>query len=335
MKKERIFYLDFIRALSIIMIITFHFSVGFMKQSSAFYLHFFGMGIWGVLGVALFFMISGASLMYNYGDELDLKKYYKKRFLGIYPIYWIAYSIVFLYSFCKFKGLVWSGPIWKLIFSFLGMDGYLNVYTETFGLIGDWFVGCIVLVYIVFPALRRAMKEFPKLFLILSTIIFGLTIFLSDFTMPLNRNFLVAVYTFLIGMYYIEWKKEIKLWHAVIMTPLGILFLKLGYTPELLPKVLFVSLAAYCLFIPFAYIGRKINQPIIRKIILYLSKYSYIIFLLHHYVIQEIGYYFSNVMLDKYGTLIVYGLCWFVIIVLSRIIYHLNEKVLSFLEIKK
>ena len=71
-KKEKLFYLNFIRAISMIIIVTYHFFVHFAENNIV------GTSIindkWGKIGVALFFMISGAALMYNYNEKLDIKK---------------------------------------------------------------------------------------------------------------------------------------------------------------------------------------------------------------------------------------------------------------------
>ena len=335
LKKERLFYLDFIRALAMIIIVTYHFSVGIFKNSNAQYLHFCRMGMWGLLGVALFLMISGASLMYNYEKEFDFKKYYKKRFLGIYPAYWIAYSFAFLYMFYKCKGLVWSGPIWRLIFSFLGIDGYLSCYTLTYGLVGNWFVGCIVLIYILFPLFRFLIKKFPKTLFSISTIIYLCVVLFSNFKMPLNQNLIVSLYAFILGMYYIEYVKNIKIWQVIIVSVIGFISLFAKEYYNMREAVFFVYFAAFNIFIFLVEIGKRINNGFIKNIIYCISKYSYVIFLVHHQVIQELQLHFSDVILDKYGTLIVYIMCWLIILVISKIVFLLNKKVLTFLEIKK
>ena len=67
-KKKRVFYIEFIRVISMIIIVTYHFFVHFAENNIK------GIditnGTWGVIGVTLFFMISGASLMYNYKEKL-------------------------------------------------------------------------------------------------------------------------------------------------------------------------------------------------------------------------------------------------------------------------
>ena len=89
--------------------------------------------------------------MYNYQDKLEIKNYIKKRFLGIYPMFWIAYTLIFIYLFYQTKSNVWGLPAYKMIITLFAMDGYLSPYISTFYLIGEWFLGCIVLIYTVFP----------------------------------------------------------------------------------------------------------------------------------------------------------------------------------------
>ena len=46
-------------------------------------------------------------------------------------------------------------PKWKLVFSVLGLDGYLLPLGANFYKIGEWFLGCLLLIYLLFPLLRR------------------------------------------------------------------------------------------------------------------------------------------------------------------------------------
>ena len=49
------------------------------------------------LGVAVFFMLSGASLSYTAKENFSLAKYYKKRFLRILIPFYILYIVYFLF----------------------------------------------------------------------------------------------------------------------------------------------------------------------------------------------------------------------------------------------
>lgn len=267
--------------------------------------------------------------MYNYDEKLDLKTYYKKRFLGIYPVFWIAYSILFLYTFWKNKGFFVSEPIYKLILSVLGMDGYLATYTGTFYLIGDWFLGCIVLVYMLFPILQFAVRKIPKLLFCIATALYLLVIFKSNFKIPLNQNLIISLYSFLLGMYFIRYIKNVKWWQVLLITAVGMLFFKKGISSKMIRALFFENLAAYCFLFPFCYLGGKIKGNFIKNVIGKISKYSYIIFLLQHYVILQLSQYFSGSIESKYGMLCTYLICWGIIFALGKLIYILNQKILE------
>ena len=74
-----------------------------------------------------------------------------------YPAFWLGFGALFLY------GEVLHGnnadiPRWRVIFSVLGLDGYLAPVTVTFYKIGEWFLGVILILYLVFPLLLRCME---------------------------------------------------------------------------------------------------------------------------------------------------------------------------------
>ena len=50
----------------------------------------------GDIGVSIFFMLTGASLMLSTKDWRGCTEFYKKRFLAIFPSFWLVYIIVFL-----------------------------------------------------------------------------------------------------------------------------------------------------------------------------------------------------------------------------------------------
>ena len=111
MQKERIFYLDFIRALATILIVLTHYNALFMfdvnKPSLAVITLNVGNIYIGALGVSLFLIISGAAMMYVYGnrEKIDWKKFYYKRFIIIYPMFWLTYLLVGSLAFLEQKGI--------------------------------------------------------------------------------------------------------------------------------------------------------------------------------------------------------------------------------------
>lgn len=327
-KKKKIFYIDFIRVISMLMIVTYHFFAHFPENNIVGANIIFSNGKWGLIGVALFFMISGASLMYNYKEKLEIKSYAKKRFIGIYPMFWIAYISIFIYIFYCSKQSAFVGSPLKLIISLFAMDGYLSSILPTFYLIGEWFLGCIVLIYVLFPILRIIVNKYPKPTIIIATIINLLVLlFYKNGIIPINQNLIVSVYSFILGMYLIN-VKEFQLWQAGI----GLVLAITGY---MLPasnmniQVLFANFAAYSLFIVLAYIGQKISNLTIQKIFSIIGKYSYAVFLVHHYIIMKIENTFQNQTYGIFGTMLLYFTVWFVIIIFAKILYMANKGVLN------
>lgn len=326
MEKKRIFYLDLIRVIAMIMIVNYHFFAENHLEVKV-----LSDGMWGFIGVAMFFMISGASLMYQYHEKLDIKSYFKKRFLGIYPMFWIAYALLFLYLFYVNKGFFKDLPIYKIGLSLLGMDGYLIVYMKTWYLIGEWFIGCIILIYLLFPLFRIAMKKYPRTFFALATIANLAIIFFGNFKMPLNHNLLLCSYSFLLGMYFMEYYKKFELKYAIIAAILAIVLWNTNPTTEI-GVVIVGNLMGYGCFITLSYVGEKMTNTLFKNIVLVLSKYSYAIFLTHHFLIMKAHENFAGVVLDKYAVLCLYILTWVLIGIYSKIIYELNRKTLGLLK---
>lgn len=333
-RKKKIFYLDFIRVISMLMIVTYHFYVHFAENNIT-GIKIFSNDKWGMIGVTLFFMISGASLMYNYGEKIDIKKYAKNRFLGIYPMFWIAYILVFIYIFYGCKRLIWNLPIYKLGISLLAMDGYLSPYTKTFYLIGEWFLGCIVLIYIIFPILRKLMNKYPKTFFIVSTSINFITlIWYRNGIMPINKNLIVCAYSFILGMYIIKYIRNIKLWHMIISSIIAIIAYCI-HVNDINIKVLIANFIGYTLFIVLGYIGQKVKNITIQQIFSTISKYSYAVFLVHHYIIMKVENTFQNTHLRLSETIFLYITCWIVISICAKILYIINKNILNFFKKEK
>ena len=142
-KKERLIYLDVIRTLAVICVFVVHFT----RQLEYAGISYNGYKILpdtlfdvylGGYGVSLFFAVSGAALMYNYGGKCELKNFYKKRFWGIYPMFWMAFGIVFLYRFYMEKSFTFACEKWTILLTITGMDGYLSFFFHDFYILGEW-----------------------------------------------------------------------------------------------------------------------------------------------------------------------------------------------------
>ena len=94
-RRSRVFYLDFIRAISICMIIIYHYNLLILKLQVSDNAVLTKETVLGVIGVSLFIILSGASLMMSTQADFDIKTFAKKRFLSIYPLFWLHLCINF------------------------------------------------------------------------------------------------------------------------------------------------------------------------------------------------------------------------------------------------
>lgn len=301
MRKERIIWLDIVRAFSVVLIICTHFNDAVASREISIanraYLipSTFANGTFGTLGVSLFFIISGASLMYTYSEEFDIKTYFLKRFKGIYPMFWLAYAGAFLYYFWKCKRIIFNAEKWTFLLTILGFDGYFNYKVRTYYLLGEWFLGCIILMYILFPVIRKFYKKNAYLFLGIYLIIYVLVVWYYPFEMSISRNFFTRLLDFCFGMFVIDKMKKMKFYYVI---PAGIVFL-FFLLYKLPDKGMYaITLMGISAFIIVVAISEKIKKESVIKLCQTVGKYSYGIFLVHHIIINEILTRFSGCSLS-------------------------------------
>lgn len=332
-RKPRLFYLDWVRALSVLLIVVTHFNNPFLTDKPIFVNTPFGIYI-GDLGVSQFFIISGAALMYNYEDSerLNLKVFYWKRFKSIYPMFWIAFITANIYLLLTMgSGIVNKAPKWTILLSVLGMDGYLaNTGLATFYTLGEWFLGFIVIFYVVFPILRIGVKKHPWITGIIALALYAATLLINIplHGMPKGLLLTTRLPEILFGIYFVRFIKQVP--HVVGIGSIMLLVLQQIFKP--VQGNLAVTLIGICFFLALVWISQWLDKQPIRKIIGSLSKYSYAIFLVHHVVIMQV---FTVARPETLGFTSSYALFFadFVItMALSVALQKLNGKTMSYVK---
>lgn len=336
MKKERLFYLDFIRAISTILIVITHYNAIFfwgrtpttqllskmVTPKDVFHVYI------GNLGVSLFFIISGAAMMYVYGqkEKIELKTFFKKRFLSLYPMFWIAYIACFLYLFYINKGFSTTVPYWRFIFTIIGFDGYLSTFTSTFYLLGEWFLGCIVLIYLVIPFLIKAVKKQPILTFAISLLIYILLVLFYNLPLPVSVVFLTRLPEVIFGMLFVAYIKKVKL--IYLIPSLAVLALNTILAPQFNDsfQTTYVGIASFMVLV---YVSQFLKLGIIENICSEIGKYSYAIFLVHHQVISQLTSKFNLDTLTRGNSYLLFILCFSVTFVLAKLLFNSEKYLMS------
>ncbi len=288
-KKNRIFYLDFVRAIATVAIILTHFNALYVynvttpaPQKAVITLNVANIYI-GAFGVSLFFIISGAALMYVYDNKIEIPKFYKKRLMGIYPMFWMAFVFAAIYRY-HLQGTLGSGaPIKNFIYTVLGIDMYVaNFGIVTFAQVGEWFIAVIIMMYLLFPLLRWAVKKNPIIAFCVAVIVAIISTVLWDKSIEVFAR----VPEFMFGMIFVKYIKKVN-WKmvipAVVIIALNTVFKPTWYNNF---QTFYIGVSS---FIILVFIAQFIKVRWIQNICSVISKYSYACFLVHHFIIYRVA----------------------------------------------
>lgn len=298
-EKRHFYFLDLLRIFALASIILFHFVEE--QQAQGTFL-FYNKGITlsnpnvhiATMGVSLFFMISGAGLMASSRQDFCPKDYYLKRFLRIYIPFYIAYAGYLAYYLLRLRHFPWTEKIapWKFLFTLTATDEYANLHgITTFSLgIGEWFLGCLILIYLLFPLLRFCMIKNCRLTMAAATALYVLLVCNYRFAMPVHMNFLLKLYEFLLGMFMIRCCKRLHN-PAIPLVSLLVILLFLCFPKTLpLPEAFRITLFSAALFLAAAYLEPLLGRAVfLQKTLSFLCAYSYELYLVHHAVIYQCG----------------------------------------------
>lgn len=173
MQTSRDSFFDVLRIVAILLVITSHYSYMFDNSTVLYFPREYLTGGIGRLGVSLFFMISGALTYLSLRSSTTLE-YYRRRAISVlvpYNITWIFMGLLilaltpfFVYPYLPLQELLnGQRSLLSLVPTILGFDHYLHgvygIHTAYFT--GEWFIGCIILLYILSPLLFGAMIRSP------------------------------------------------------------------------------------------------------------------------------------------------------------------------------
>lgn len=297
-EKDVFFSLDFIKVIGIFIIILFHFLAGIENEQVLYDPSVFKIGNISLLnlggvnialgnyGISLLFIASGMSLMYAYPKKMGLKEYYKKRFLAIYPLYYVTFIMAsFLQVFLGYR-LNDRAPFWTLVWTALGIDNWIGEFAPTYGLVGDGFLGCLIFICVLFPVLHKCMNKNHYITMGGYTLIFLLWEYLYPFNFPKTYSVILRIFEVLMGVYFIKTGGEVT-WRGASFSVLllGIIFI---IKVPFVSAYLLSALAGISLAVLLCYIIKRIKNEWIHKMIIWFKQYSYAAFLIHHFLLNII-----------------------------------------------
>lgn len=178
--QKRLLELDALRAVAIGLILLHHlppyvWSDAFVE--SIWFLDYEAFPIFS-FGLSLFFFVSGYALYYSNRTISSLQgagNFFKKRAIRIYPFYWIAIAAFIIVGIGTWDDLTWT------LIQVCGAQGLLSPLLGT-PVVTLWFVGVILLFYLVYPFVVSSSSELKQLIYALLTplLLFAVLRFLFD-----------------------------------------------------------------------------------------------------------------------------------------------------------
>lgn len=324
MRKKQIYSLDFVRAIAVILIIMTHYNGEFLylspPQLDKLLFPYTPFNVYiGAVGVSLFFIVSGAALMYVYEEKLELKKFYLKRFKSIFPMFWIAYIFTFFCQFYENRTIRQGVPLRRFILSVLGMDGYLMEVVTDFYILGEWFLGFIIIFYLLFPLLRLALLKYPKCTVIITGILYFITLKWYRGSLRDSIFLFTRLPELIFGMLIVKKIENIPKCAGIISIIIlaANTIIKPQFNSNL--QTTYVGIAAFVLLV---LVSRYFDKKLIRRIVAIVCKYSYAVFLTHHVIIHWFTSRFDLYNITLTNNVILFLLCCLVIIFFSYILFQ-------------
>ncbi len=326
-------YLDWLRIIAIFMVFHFHFIIVLGKQG---FLYGYANGDWGCVGTSLFFLISGNCLARNYGKELDIKKFYIKRWLSIFPAFYICYILVLFGHYVLLQNHVLAGLApWRLLFTLLGIDNYLNFLgIQNGALVGEWYTAIILGIYLLFPLLQLLYKK-CKLFG--SILVYGLYIanlFFIWGNVPDDAHLLTGIAMFWTGMLLYHFEEKLEHMHFLFTGCILIIAFVFLFVPLPGPQLPLKNGMALCIFLLFMRVGSLSGNTRTCKPIPFLSKIEYGIYLCHHTVLYVMLSIYTHI-LGEVNPFFYYLLCLIATLVFATLLTYFTQWLTRFITNRK
>ena len=300
--KKRLICLDAVRIFACLCVLTIHFNASvsgydltgqFVYNNAIIPNHIFGVYL-GDYGVDLFFIVSGAALAYSKrGNWLN---FYARRAKSIYPMFWTAFLAATMIEFLKNHGFT-GGPSWHFLVSLAGIDGYALLMQwggSSFYQLGEWFLGCIIIIYILFPLVYVL---YEKSWQITSAVIITAVAGLSYAGVSSDWFFMKFAYIIL-GMVFVNHLRTVKRWDIWILNAI-LLLIRIVLAGILSSEIirLITSWLTFCLLVLIAELAEKHLEGKSDQISR-ISELTYPLFLVHHKIISAMA---RNYPLESIG----------------------------------
>ena len=321
--RKRIIGLDILRVLCLIFIFCYHYfveyvmAVGTVPEYIGNIMYFFNIG--ARPASILLFVISGYALIYNGEEALDIPTFFKRRFKSLFLPFYVCYGIMYISTFLIRHQLLGVGlPKIRFIYTLMGIDALMFYHEPTFYLVGEWFMGNIVICYILFPLLAAMLKKVPRFTLALFIVWYMLLLILPNpIRLAITNNPFFNLVYFYIGMFLRKYLRDTKIstWFTALCAVFSIavyaifMFIANNITfvnikPDSVIGEILNGLWSLAMLIAVLNINIK-ESSMPNRLVSHLAGISWYILLVHHVII---GFFYVRLPITTYSAGYIFAL---------------------------
>lgn len=217
-KINSLWLLDIFRGISALLIVLYHYTTQYDKSIG--HLGDYKLSFpWGCYAVYAFFMLSGFLIVYTYKDKFNIVSFLKKRFLRLYPMFWVCMTVTAIYMALIFpermptvKQFLFNITMFPALFGTTAIDGvYWTMPKEII------FYIIFAIVAVVFWKGGQGKKKAKWLWLCIGIELVCIAYCFGPFNLPAQWSitFLMIpdyLYVFLAGcaVYYLNYSENIQ-----------------------------------------------------------------------------------------------------------------------------
>ena len=279
----------------------------------------------GHVAVSMFFMLSGALLWRNHKTIESYKKYFFNQVVKILVPLWICTVPLILVDYVKNPGIVLSEYARSTIgYNLLGVDLYVRIFKGfyPYHVCGEWFTSVILTMYLLYPLLRKASvgKRTRILTAVLITGFFLINLRYGIMTAGNGwYSFTRGLFFFYAGILFEQYKGRIDSNRCAGVAFICFCIIFLFFNRTMFGSVFLPNTAAaLCSFVVLFRLNGLLRpvfaKPFFFRMIDGTCRYSYLIYLTHHYLILL----FMPLLLDQEANTVRF--CIFIVFI-SALIY--------------
>ena len=225
-----------------------------------------------------------------------------------------------------------SGNLSLILFSFLGIDGNLcalGIIPYDFYKVGEWFLGCLIALYAIYPLIDTAVDKCPLLSLLGSVVIYVV----GEKAVPLigipvaEHLFLMRIPELIVGMLFIKYDVERK--PKVMLSIAATVFVLATVFRPWISSLTYCIAFCMVLFAALVLIAKLIKNDTVKYGISFGAKMTYPIFLVHHWLIDRMvqGFYLAE--MPRRYVFMMFGVYMVVTIILSYWLMIFTERLIT------